>query len=123
MNKKKIIIIIVAVLLIGIVLYFVFFKKNKPVDASNLSNSPLTPTPRPTSTETDSFPLGVGSKGKNVVYLQNALNKINKTYSIPADGSFGTQTKSFIFLTVGTIYYPVTQSNFTEILTKANNII
>lgn len=125
-NKNKIIIIIVAVLLIAVIIYFLFFKKPKVVDTTILNpNLNPNPNPKPTNTtpvENDNFPLMVGSKGNNVKYLQNALNKINPTYTIKADGSFGTQTKSFLLVTMGTSYYPVTTTLFTEILKKANNI-
>ena len=112
-------------IILGYIVYFLFFKKKKALDTE--IDTTITPGTNTTPIVTapaanDSFPLQIGSKGSNVKYLQNALNKINPTYTIPADGAFGTQTKSFLLVTMGTAYYPVTSTLFSKILQKANQI-
>lgn len=72
----------------------------------------------------DEFPLIKGSEGERVQYLQNAINKINHVYGKPAisvDGKFGQGTKDAVLL-LGTKYFPVTQTAWTEILNRANKL-
>lgn len=126
MNKKQIIIIVVALVLIAGIVWF-YFKKAKPIISDTQLNNTINTTPGETNTTlavvpNDNFPLVKGSEGENVVYLQQALKKLNPNLGITSDGIFGPQTYNAVLLTVGTSYYPVTQANFTKILTLANNI-
>lgn len=83
----------------------------------------------------DLYPLQKGSKGPNVKYLQQAVNRIikdsgkNLSLIVTEDGSFGDKTYNALVTGVGTTTYwatpklstyPVTLTAFTQILQKSN---
>jgi hypothetical protein len=69
----------------------------------------------------DEFPLKVGSSGDRVKLLQNALNRIKPTLSLPSDGTFNEATRTAVIAWVGTAYYPVSAVNYSNIMIKSMN--
>lgn len=97
-----------------------------PNPGNNGSNPPVA---------NDSYPLQKGSKGANVKYLQQAINRIiknsgkNLSLVVTEDGSFGDKTYNALVTGVGTSTYwatpkvgtyPVSLTAFTQILQKSN---
>lgn len=125
MSTKKIIIITVSVLLIGLIVWYFFFKKLKkatPVTVATLP-TPTSTLNAPTQMDNDSFPLKVGSKGTNVKTLQGALNALKPLVNLDLveDGDFGAHTQIRLTQMYGANFYPLTETNFDTILTKANS--
>lgn len=122
-NKVKIILVVVFIFIVFGVIYFLRKRKQKFQEQNFEALPPISNTPTAASTTNleanDSFPLKKGSKGNNVVYLQNALNKFSSS-KITADGVFGEQTYNKILTTVNASSYPVTVEIFTKILQTAN---
>lgn len=133
-NSDLILIIVIAVLaltFIGILIYNHF--KNKDEKTTDIELPPPNGnTNTTTTTANDNFPLTVGSKGANVKYLQQAMNKIitNSALKVTEDGIFGQKTYNSLVAGVGTTTYwettkiptyPVSQNAFNSILKRANS--
>jgi hypothetical protein len=70
----------------------------------------------------DSFPLVIGSKGDNVRYLQQALNRLGPKFGmapLSEDGNFGKKTYDAVITWVNTKSYPVSQVIWTDILKRS----
>lgn len=136
-KNKKIVIILVIVALI-IAAYYFFAKDfisgllNKQTGIEPAINSGFNIAPAPPVVN-DNFPLGIGSRGANVKYLQQALNTINEKFpnnnrydALVADGEYGQKTQNALLLLIGTSVFDkdqkITQSKFTQILQRANNL-
>lgn len=129
MKKQNIIILVAVIVIIIIALVIVwYYFKNKPVNQPQLNNQIQSPgqttvTTTTTTQANDDFPLVKGSKGSNVQYLQKALNRLNPNNNLTIDGDFGNDTYTAVLLTpgLGTKYYPVTQTAWTDIMHKSNS--
>lgn len=129
-RKKVIVIILIVIALLIITLVTIkIVKKVKEKKAlnenadhqkKNFDNTQGEHPDTKTVTGNDNFPLEEGSEGKNVLYLQRALNKLTTYDKITEDGKFGHKTYLSVITGPGTNYYPVTVDKFTEILQKAN---
>ena len=94
-KTKNILIISGVILALGVASYFIF-KKPKPEDNNGDtdegdSNGGGVST---NLTQNASFPLKVGSKGKQVAALQRFLNDSGESLSV--DGVFGNKTKTAV---------------------------
>jgi hypothetical protein len=136
-KNKKIVIILVIVALI-IAAYYFFAKDfisgllNKQSAIEPAINGGFNIAPAPPVVN-DNFPLGIGSRGPNVKYLQQALNTINEKFpnnnkydALVTDGEFGQKTQTALLLLIGTSVFDqnqkITQTKFTQILQRANNL-
>lgn len=126
MKNQKTIIAIVAIALVAGIIWYVFFRTKPATTASSPAinppaaiNSTLAASAAPAANDT--LPLTKGSKGENVTYVQQAINKIHPG-AVTVDGDFGAGTYMALITYVGTSFYPVTSTKFSELLQKANNI-
>jgi hypothetical protein len=135
-NKQLIIVIVVLALVLVAIYLYNHFKDKKgseaPPDDTKLPPGGSTGS----TTANDNFPLQKGSKGENVKYLQNAINKfvdknnLNNSLKLTPDGSFGDKTYTSLVTAIGTStywdspklsIYPVSAAAFSSILKKAYN--
>lgn len=113
--KKYWILILIAAITLAAILVYVFRCKLFPALASCVKDpndeTPIPPVPPGSATPkwvAESFPLNVGMFGTKTKKLQTALG-------IPADGKFGTQTKTSVIAKGKTV--PLSQSDYDLIVT------
>lgn len=97
-QTKKTAIIISVILVIGIISYFVFFRKKKT--EAELEEENKNTTGVKTSGKNDEFPLKKGSYGNRVLNLQKYLNGQTKAplSFIKEDKDFGKETEDRLYL-------------------------
>lgn len=122
-TKLKIALIVLAVAVLAFVVYYFKFKGAPVLPAPQAEFGDKTKKDTaPLPTDNDSFPLDMGSRGKNVVYLQRALNLIKPTNKLVADGIFLDQTRNALLLTVNAYLskLPLDEKRFNDIIAMGN---
>ena len=107
-TKAKIIIVIAILLILGVIAYFIFFRKPKELPAPTIM-----PTPLPDLKVLDTFPLHIGEQGSNVKRLQMALNRLDTTKKLAdllVDGVFGDKTRTKLMTVLSTSQYSANQT-------------
>ena len=75
-------------------------KKKKEEDETIASSGPSKSSNNATTWTNDIFPIGRGSSGDNVKYVQMALNKIYNA-GLAEDGKFGAATEAAVLQHLG----------------------
>lgn len=121
-NKLKIAIVVLAIAVAVFVIYYVRKRKKQNTPVNNTVNGTSARIPAALPTDNDSFPLDEGSRGRNVLYLQRALNLIRPENDLLEDGVFGSRTKSALLLSVSaaTARLPLDEQRFNQIIAAGN---
>jgi len=110
-----IVLIIVAVLAVAIIVYSNYKKNRTPEEVPN-----DTPADARVSWKNDSFPLGIGSSGTRVKYLQAALNIAFDSH-LATDGKFGNKTLAVLKDKAG--YDTVSEQGYRELIDSRMDLI
>lgn len=97
MKKNGIKIVAALIGVVGVFLIYKYIKGKKDIinDVIDPKNVPTPPITIPTGGSNDKYPLSKGSKGANVVLLQQAL------MGLVADGIFGSKTEAALVAQTG----------------------
>jgi hypothetical protein len=102
MKKYAIWIVIAVILIIGIVVYFVIRKDKTAAGPTTTPGSAKGTSTSPVLTDA-SFPLKMGSQGKQVVILQGWMN-MDWQKNLSLDGKFGNDTLTAWRSIAGSVY-------------------